>query len=358
MNRQACVFFCLFFLWGCGEKSKSALTLTHSIVDSRGDTISLPVNLQRIACVDVLCYSIMVILRETDKIDMMQETNAPWMNKVRPPESRIAQIDLAPSMEELLKRHVEVVIGGYGGKSEEESLTRVSIPQVRAQPIQDKFLNPQEYLDGEKHMLSVYAQMLGSTASNRVAEWNRWIDSKVQYVTSRTDHLSPSHRPRVYFARGPDPLLTHGKNAATYWFGEMAGADMVVKNVKNLHGKGPVHMEDLVRFDPEWIFVGRQYPIEMISQNSCWKNISAVRNHHVIPVPGGVFYWDSSPESGLLLLFYAKTLHPELFPDLDLRKEIQHFYSQFYDYSLSDHDADLIIQGLGPDGTRATSPDA
>ena len=44
-----------------------------------------------------------------------------------------------------------------------------------------------------------------------------------------------------------------------------------------------------------------------------------------------------------MLLFVAKTLYPEKFPDIDMVKEVKSFYSQFFSYSLTDAQANRII---------------
>lgn len=46
-------------------------------------------------------------------------------------------------------------------------------------------------------------------------------------------------------------------------------------------------------------------------------------------------------------LFLAKTLHPDLFPNLDLTAEVKNFYSKFYSYQLSDAQVNAILSGSG-----------
>jgi len=46
--------------------------------------------------------------------------------------------------------------------------------------------------------------------------------------------------------------------------------------------------------------------------------------------------------------FVAKTIHPELFQDLDMIKEIKKYYSKFYRYDLTDEEANRILKHLPP----------
>ena len=72
----------------------------------------------------------------------------------------------------------------------------------------------------------------------------------------------------------------------------------------------------------------------------------------MLEVPAGVFFWDGGPECGLLLLYLAKHLHPDLFPELDLASEVKDYYRRFYRTDLSSEEVDLLLRGLGPDGRR------
>jgi iron complex transport system substrate-binding protein len=59
-------------------------------------------------------------------------------------------------------------------------------------------------------------------------------------------------------------------------------------------------------------------------------------------------YWDYSSEGILLMEYLAKTFHPDKFPDLDMRKEVQEYYQKFYHYNLTDDEADRILNHLAP----------
>lgn len=111
-------------------------------------------------------------------------------------------------------------------------------------------------------------------------------------------------------------------------------------------------MESLLEWDPIVIIVGRQYSKSLVTRDPRWQPITAVKTGRVYELPEGVFYWDGSSEGVLLMLYLAKTLYPERFTDLDLRKEIREYYARFYHHALSDQAIDRMLQGQGPDGQR------
>ena len=122
--------------------------------------------------------------------------------------------------------------------------------------------------------------------------------------------------------RGPSSLNTQGAGSNTLWYGKLGGANMVIEN-QPLAGRGSVSMEDLVRWNPDVILVGRQYSLDLVFKDERWAGIAAVKNGRVYATPEGVFYWDGGPEGVLLMEFVAKLLYPERFAGLDMVAEVQ-----------------------------------
>jgi len=59
-------------------------------------------------------------------------------------------------------------------------------------------------------------------------------------------------------------------------------------------------------------------------------------------------YWDYSSEGPFLMEYIAKKLHPELFTDLDMTKEVKDYYKRFYGYDLTDDEANRILSFMSP----------
>lgn len=119
-----------------------------------------------------------------------------------------------------------------------------------------------------------------------------------------------------------------------------------------------VTAEQLVAWDPDYIFVdhagssgnktAEQVIDEMVAQD-VYSEMKAVKNDHVEVVPTGVFFWDSGVQKPLLMLYLASTLYPEAFSDVDMKAETKAFYSEFFDYDLSDDEVTRILAHLDPE---------
>jgi iron complex transport system substrate-binding protein len=323
------------------------------VKDIYGIPRQVPDVVARVACLDVLCYSTLIMLGEADKVVAMQLNagRSPWVSRVRPPQG-VDLLGASPSTELLLAQRADLVFGGYGGDREAEAFARAGLRQVRVQAIGARATTVGEFVESQKRLVRVFGEALGVAATEKVEAWCRWYDETIRRVTTRTRLLVASARPKAYFVRGPSALATHGKGAYVYWYGEMAGADMVVKDKS---AAGDVSVEELIRWDPEVMFVGRQYPASLVLGDPRLRDIRAIRERRVLEVPAGVFFWDGGPECGLLLLYLAKHLHPEVFGDLDLAFEVKSYYRRFYRTLLDDREVDLLLRGLGPDGERRNS---
>jgi iron complex transport system substrate-binding protein len=326
----------------------------RTVTDMAGRDVTIPEKVSKVACLEVLGYEKLFLLGQTDKISVMYSTNAPWMEKTNPKVKDIPKFIGEPNFEELLNRKIDVAFFRYSPEKTLAKLTALGIPGIVSQPVKQGWGSAEEFQAANKKMLRLYGEVFGAAAIEKAEKWCNYYDERTRYVTQRTSKLPQAARPKVYYLRGPDALTTQGANSNTAWYGNMAGADMINKNV-GLVGKGSVSMEDILRWNPEYIFVGRQYSTDLVLKDPRWRDIKAVREGKVYPLPEGVFYWDGSSEGVLLMEFLAKKLHPGLFVDLDMAKELKDYYARFYGYRLTNGEADKILNGLSPDGQHKNS---
>ena len=347
------VLVCL--LTGCGEEPpQPARSAGHTLIDMAGQEVRLPARVEQIGCLEVLCYEKLFLLGASDRIAMMIHTNAPWMARTNPAVTRIQQLNSDPGHEELLRRHLDLVFHtrGYPAPGKIELLARMGIPTLVSQTMgSDRFTDAAAFVDSRNRMLRLFGQVLGGEYAARAEAWCRYHDRMTAMVAERTRDIPPARRVRLYYVRGPEATKTQGVGSNTYWYGMLAGADMVVGRTP-LMGRGDVSLEELLAWDPQVSAVGRQDPIDLVTADPRWARVSAVRDGRVYELPDGVFFWDGSSEGVLLMLYLAKTLYPERFTDLDLRREIRDYYARFYRYRFSDAELEDFLQGKGPDGRR------
>jgi iron complex transport system substrate-binding protein len=246
--------------------------------------------------------------------------------------------------EELLKLHPQVFIMTSLTPSLLPTLTRLGIPTVEV----SAFDNPTQ-LQGAVNLV---ADVLGGSAPDRATQFDSYYDGNVKLVEAKTGALPHTSRPTVYYAPGPNPTTTVGSgNIITDSIDEAGG-----QNIAAVHGIGAsqggsfafptINAEDLLGWNPQVIVAISPKIQQQFMTDSSYATLVAVRNHRVYACPGGIFAWcASSAEAALQPLWIAKTLHPELFPSLNLAAAVKDFYSKFYSYQLSDKQVSAILDG-------------
>ncbi len=332
--------------------SAAAAETPRVVVDMAGQAVTVPAKIERVACLEVLCYQKMAMLGAADRVMEMVRNGAPWMAVTNPHWDRIATTVGEPNLEDLLARRADVVFFAYDPARMRLKLTALGLPALVSQPVGRRADTASEFLEQSKATIRMFGQVLGGEAMGRAEEWCATLDAKVRMVGDRIRAIPADRRPKLYYVRGPQALDTQGVGSSTYWFGQLAGAHMVIGDA-DLALKGTVSQEEILRWDPDVVLVGRQYPLDLVLGDARWANVSAVKSHRVYASPEGVFYWDGGPEGVLLMEFIAKRLYPDLFRDLDMAAEVKDYYARFYRTRLDEDQVDKLLRGLSPDGSRA-----
>jgi len=206
-----------------------------------------------------------------------------------------------------------------------------------------------------KDLLTVYANALGDErALQRAKEYAQYFDEKLALITAVTATITESERPTVYFAN-QDLLNASGKASDRPEVIDLAGGIAVAKDLEG--SATEVTMEQLLQWDPDFIIIDHagssgNAPAEEIigslSTDARLKDISAVVKGQVKISPTGAFFWDAGQQKILQLMWMAKLFHPDKFQDLDMAAELKDFYARFFDYQLTDEQAEKILLHENP----------
>lgn len=323
----------------------------HCVTDRQQRRVCLPDGPLRISCDDILCFESMLTLGESSKVVQMRGTDAPWVH-LDPRIPLIARFD-EPSVEQMLVDKIDAAFV-YPSGGALERYQRAGIAALVGQSTARDATSLEAFLAGQKDSLRLYGAVMGPKAMKRAEVWARYVDRQVEFVSSRVRSLAPKERKSAYYVRGPDALSSHGSRTCTFWYAQLAGADLVTALVPAV-GRGAISAEQLIVWDPEVIFVGRLYSSELLYRDPRFQNLRAVISGSVFLMPSGVFFWDGGPESVLLMLWIAKVVHPDLFADLDMEDTVRDYYARFYGLGLDDRSVENMLAGLGTDGRRTVT---
>jgi len=80
-----------------------------------------------------------------------------------------------------------------------------------------------------------------------------------------------------------------------------------------------------------WYTIDPVELLETLKADPLWAGLSAVKNDQLYAMPSDIYGWDTPDVRWILgTTWVAKTLHPDLFPDVDIRQEVFEFYSTLY----------------------------
>lgn len=220
-------------------------------------------------------------------------------------------------------------------------------------------------LDSEKTVLMMYAQVLGPQAIQRAQKYIDYFNIKETYVTSITSIIQGSEKPKVYVTSGI-LLRTRGGNSQVRDTVEKAGGIYLSKDTPQ--GTNIISYEQLLAWNPDIIIIdhapdlpdpsqsatsntstaGQIY--SQIMNDSKMQNVSAVKNHKVYISPEGAFFWDAGEQGILQLQWMAKLFYPDKFRNLNMTNITEDFYSEFFDYNLTDEQTSMILNHQLPPG--------
>ncbi len=317
-----------------------------TVTDGCGREVQVPANPQRIAALYGPSFEGCLLFGHADDVILtMSGAQTDWAKTVFPGLAELKTVDnpREPNVEELTEQGVDLVLF-WAIREKLEAMENAGLTGVAVKLDDPDWDDVEGYVAAVKAEIDTYGYVLNVPQAD-IDKWNNYFQEKVDFVTSRVSTIPKEEWPDVYYIRssadnGLEAYLKHHGAEGELM---IAGGNMVTADFISDDIFGTVTMEDVIAWNPDIILLGRTTDTSMITENEAWSGITAVKNGDIYVGPNGVFYWDSSSERVLNILWLAKVLHPELFEDLDLAAEVKEYYSTFYGYELSDEQANDLI---------------
>ena len=323
--------------------SPSHADASRQIIDMSGRTVRVPAEVHRAVGTGGAVDEWFLLLGSGHKLVATSDAirKNPWFRKIYPD---IARVPIAlgsdgASAEALLAAHPDVVI--LLANMEAQSIVgHTGIPVIVLE---------RRNFDELKQAIDIAAKVLGPQEEKAAARFRRYFDANLNRVQAKTARLSRQKRVRVFYA-GARPFSTEGADTLVdAWIRVAGGANVAGEHGVSGMGK-TVSPEDLVRWNPEVIIAMSPAVRDEILKSPALKDLAAIRSGRVFVNPKGVYSWGvRSADEALQVLWAAKTLHPELFAEIDLIAEVKRFHRLFYRFELTDADVRRMLAGLPPD---------
>jgi iron complex transport system substrate-binding protein len=238
------------------------------------------------------------------------------------------------NQEELLKATPEVLFIPEGSYGKFEHLNAMGITVVSFKSNSLRAIVDRTVITGE---------VLGPDAHQKALRYQEYFNGNVERVRKVVAGIPREKRVRLYHSMG-NPLSTAGKNSLVQDWMDMAGAINVAENWFVGAKAGTVSPEQIISSDPDAILVMNASAADEIRKDVKWATVKAVRNNRIYVNPRGMFWWcRETSEEALQFLWLAKTLYPDYFQSIDMKKETKYFYKTFYGYDLTESEIHSIL---------------
>ena len=308
------------------------------VTDMAGRQVIIPATVNKIAVGFPALNQLVAMLGGVDKLVCQDYYigGVAWFVKLYPQISDlpIGFLSTGANIETLAQLKPDVVFIGTGNEALASQLEELGIVSVMVM-----FSDPFTLKQG----VNLIGTALGQNGLEKAQKFTEYYDKNVYKVTSTIATIPHAGRPKVYYAAS-GILNTEGQNTFPQTWIETGGGINVAAENGISGGFKDVTMENLIQWDPDYI-VCRDAPFkESILSDARWANITAVKTGQVLIMPKGVYGWGvRSGEEALMVLWIAKLLHPDKFPDLDMVQETKYFYETFHDYTMTDDEANSIL---------------
>jgi iron complex transport system substrate-binding protein len=189
---------------------------------------------------------------------------------------------------------------------------------------------------------------------DRAETYVAFLERIITLVTERTKDIPASQRKSVFQGYSPSHLVTLGGDTFMQERIELAGCKNAAKTVTTigkrtgLHsGLGEISMEQVLEWNPDILVINYGRPEEFVTDPQ-WRHIKAVQNHQIYAQPAGVFIFNRpTMESAVIFpLWLASIAYPERFKAVSIPALIKEFYTDVFQFNLSDQQAQDILTGV------------
>jgi iron complex transport system substrate-binding protein len=317
---------------------------TVAVTDSAGRSVRVPMEITRIGCLYAFSgHAVILLGRGADIVAVSNGLKRDsLLHRICPAilGARVPKYQGAINIEELLQARPDVLFVPADvsrNRAEMKKLDRFKIPWL--------VVNYSSIME-QQATIAMMGKALGRM--ERAAAYNSYYNACIKRVQAGTAAVAAAQRPRLYHSLNEATRTTLNHSLTTDWLGVAGVVNVALEQPPQLfQGKNFVNLEQILLWDPDVILANEPAVKAHILHASQWAPLQAVKNGRVYQMPIGISRWGhpGSIETPLAILWTAKMIYPESFPDLDLRAETKHYYQEFFNFELTDELAARVLNG-------------
>lgn len=318
---------------------------TRAVTDSNGQKVTIAAKIDRVApSIPSFAQMTEMLTRGGGKISAAYTRSlTPYFKEIFPDYLRGNPKNYdCSSIEDLVAARAQVVFGPSSRYSADQikQLAALGIPFVALDNIRDVAGMCESYL--------TIGEILGETEAERAREFVDYYRGNLAEAARRTADVPENKRVRVLslFFSGATLTTVNQNDICDEYIRSAGGVNVAGDYMRMSHGRVNIDQEAIVNWNPEVIMVNSPETLEELMALPGLAGVSAIKNNRVYKCPYGIFLWSvRSGEAAMLPLWLGTVLYPERFADIDMKKVVTDFFSEYYSHQLDSEGAERVLSG-------------
>jgi iron complex transport system substrate-binding protein len=237
----------------------------------------------------------------------------------------------------------------YDNEGERAKIDKLGVPYLVV-----RYKNMKEQMNA----IQMIGDAVGGKGKEKAYVINDYYRNTIKIAQSISKKIPKERRFRVYHSIN-EVVRTDGRDTLGYDWITCAGAEDVSAkgNLNFVDDDYFASMEQIFAWDPDIVICNEASTKAYLFEDPKWKGLRAVYQKRVYNIPVGATRWGQrgSLETFFAILWLGKTIYPEYYQDIDLKKEVFSFYKDCLGIELDTSTYQLILEG---DGIRGKSLNA
>ena len=338
------LFILILGITGCNYYRNNGI----KIIDSAGDEVVLPENINRVVVTTEPAVDMMVALGLSDKIIGAYKNvfNNPWLDRFWANSENVTKIQsYQPEAESLIASNTDVIF--VPTKERADALREKGICAVTL-----KMYSPNEVIQGIKILGDIFGTTVKTKGEEWISDWQKSIDD----IASKISDVPDSDRKSCYQLMGDKYKglfrTNYGDTLDYFVYG---GGKSALSSIEGTFTDNMPTEEAVLGTNPDVIFVNGTYSSKLLidlRNDKRWSTINAVVNNEIYKTPIGFCDW-SAEGSELILMNYW--VFSKLYPskcDFDMKQIANDFYEKYFGVRFSNDELELMFNILSPEGNE------
>lgn len=336
-------------LCSCGEKDREPSTSdTVTVTDCAGRSVTVPQQSARIAALDSFTAEAMVMSGAGEQMcacprgvasDTILRAIYPQLDQVT-----AASSSGAVNIETLSEAGTELAFikqSMYENGSEAAKFDKLGIPYI---------VIGYETMSDQIEMLELIGTVCGGGAAKKMDRITEYYEQTIETAQEHAAKIPDDKKVRVYHAINEIARTDGMESLGTDWV-QAAGAVNVSSDLETkVEGNDyQASLEQIYAWDPDVVICNAADTTDYLYHDSKWTGLRAVREKQVKTIPVGATRWGQrgSVETYFAILWLGCELYPDVYSDIDLKKEVTDFYADVLGVEVTDEMYEQIFSGRG-----------